>query len=113
MLSTFDLHIIDKEYRKYREKYGDDKVILVKRSHLYKYFYVFLPCLIFSLVMILLVLLFFIVSDEIGKLYWYLKLLFTGACFLFFTAKLTTPILDYYMDFTIITPKEITQYDQQ
>jgi hypothetical protein len=95
------------------EKYGPDKVIVVRRDPIYLWFKIIIPSLFWF--------------GIIGLFLWYstkisfglsqntimfarlLLLLIVGIIRLF---KISHKLIDYYMDFCIITPVQITSYDQ-
>lgn len=112
MFSTFDINLVKKEYTRYAHKFGADNILLVKRSYVYKFIYILAPSFSFWILFILF-LLFGILNNISYDLYWFVKFSFFIFCLFVFIGVLTRKILSYYMDFTIVTPGEIVQYNQK
>lgn len=112
MLSTFDTKLVQKEFRKYTQKHGIEKVLLIQRDPIYRNIYIILPTVGFLILVSV-----FVVTGIINNIdysvYWYIKLGLLCFAFLFFLYRISDKVLNYYLDFTIITPQEIVQYDQK
>lgn len=112
MISTFDIHLLDKEYKKYSQKYGSENVILIQRDGIYRNIYIVLPSLGFLAIMIVFMI-FWVINNIDYSAYWYFKVSIVVVWLLFFLYRISDKVLNYYLDFTIITPLEIVQYDQK
>jgi len=112
MLSTFDTKLVQKEYKKYAQKHGAQHILLIKRDAIYRNLYIVFPGIGFLIIISI-----FIVTGIINNidysLYWYMKIGLLGCMLLFFLYRVSDKVLNYYLDFTIITPQEIVQYDQK
>lgn len=112
MLSTFDINIVKKEYTKYLQKYEHNKVMLIQRDEMYRNIYIILPSIGFLSIVIFFVI-FGILNDINYSVYWYSKLWILIFALIFFLYRISDKVLNYYLDFTIITSSEIVQYDQK
>ncbi len=73
MLSTFDTKLVQKEYKKYTQKHGIDKTLLIQRDTVYRNIYIILPSIGFLIIAII-----FVVTGIINNIdysvYWYIKI---------------------------------------
>lgn len=112
MFSTFDISLEKKELRKYGEKFWYENVLLIKRDKIYKIMYIMIPAFFFTVWAIV----FFalgILNDVNYSFYWYFKLTIFLVWLFIFLNVLVRKYLNYKLDFTIISPAEVIQYNQQ
>jgi hypothetical protein len=112
MLSTFDTKLVQRELNKYTQKHGADKTLLIQRDTIYRNIYIVLPTIGF-LIFVSIFVITGIVNNVDYSVYWYIKLGLLCCAFFVFLYRISDKVLNYYLDFTIITPQEIVQYDQK
>lgn len=114
IFSNFDTKFDDKALAKAQEEFGAEHVCFVRRDMIYVIFKILLPTLLWAISAGLLLL--FVYGTEFGQLLgsffeWFIRVLI-GISWLMLGIMMSNKFIDYYMDFTIITPKQITTYDQ-
>lgn len=97
------------------ERYGPDNVIAVRRDQIYFVFRVLIPFIVRVLILLVGLRLIYdplsggdLFVEMLRYIVWWLIWLFT----LYVWSKMISKMIDYYMDFTIITPRQIISYDQ-
>lgn len=115
IFSNFDTNLSTQLCEEAREKYGEDGFFFVRRDPIYPILKVYIPILIRFLVCGILLMLYYIWwmdgsawSDILWILIW--TIVISRAIYLFYFA--TDKLVDFYMDYAIITSKQITMYDQ-
>jgi len=115
LFSNFDTEYHIKTYNKFVKEYGKDKVILVQRDKIYLILNVILPWVLF-LLFFLIFLVIALVWDwgEFGNkikraLFWITFLISAGVL----GARFLKKYIDYRLDFAIITPHQVSFYNQQ
>lgn len=114
IFSNFDTNLARNLVIRYAQQYGQDRVIFVKRWTVYLVFNVLFPLFIWSLVLGL-GLLIYIRSLEIDPFFTlFVRLILAVLVFIRFWIlyRAVTGLINYYMDFTIVTPQQIISYDQ-
>lgn len=114
IFSNFDTEFKDKLYEELTKKFWKDKVLLITRDKIFLIFKVILP-LLFLLVLCFFLIIFWVIWDiwdDLNIFKWWLILFFLFMSFLFFFPKILKNLIDYYMDFAVITPKQIIAYNQ-
>jgi uncharacterized membrane protein YdbT with pleckstrin-like domain len=109
---SFDPELRKKELRKYQERYGADNVMLVKRSKLFVWLNIALPIICYLLIYagIMVAVSLNVRNDQtIG----YVAIIGLLAVVLAFLSMHFKRLLDYYLDFIIITPKQVVSFNQQ
>lgn len=117
IFSNFDTRLYSRMHREYDEKYGEEHVVVVKRSRMYFLVYVLVPLILLLSTYWICWYIMFSVLPQIGDellsnlasiMILILLLWVTVRYWLWVIAKL----IDYAMDFCIITPYEIVYYNQ-
>lgn len=115
IFSSFDTDLDTNTYNKYVQKYWKENVLLIYRDYLFLVLYVLLP-LIFYIVLIwslFLLWYFFEFSDStLDSLKWILILLFFISTFFMAWWSILKRYIDYKMDFAVVCPEEIINYNQ-
>ncbi len=113
ILSNFDTEFKERLYKQMIEKYGKDKVILITRDKIFLYMYILIPLVLYLMwLMFLIIIGFFWDWWQFNNIKWWIILFFIVFTFVPFVYKIVKRLIDYYMDFAIITPKEIVSYNQ-
>lgn len=114
ILSNFNTDLADELYHKAVDKFSSEKVMIVRRDPIYLWLKVAVPS---SLRIIGVLVLLYIELQMINE--WVLSgIMITIATlviiilWLIGIRSITGKLIDYYMDFTLVTPKEILSYDQ-
>lgn len=111
LLSSFDINLKEKKMKENIAKYGEEKVLLVKRSRLFLSLRVGLPLLIISIFFAGIIgIMLWQKIDQ--KIIWYSTLIAIGIIFFLFFQVYWTKFCDYILDFVIITPKHVIGYNQ-
>lgn len=114
IFSNFDTKFDDKALLKAQEEFGEEHVWFIRRDRIYVIFKILLPTLLRAMAAGLLLL--FVYGTEFGSLLGRFFQGFVwaiiGISWVMLAVVMTNKIIDYYMDFTIITPTQITTYDQ-
>ncbi len=111
ILSNFDTHFSKKLYDQYAQAFGADKVLVVHKSKMFYYWYVARPLLIR---IILFSIAFYFVYTQFTHIT-RLPIAFRVVVWLYLfliVRKFMRFLIDYKMDFLIVTPKEIMKYNQ-
>lgn len=111
IFSNFDTEFKDKIFKQYQEKFND-KLMLIQRNKVFLYLHVILPILM--LLTIYIFFFFVVISfDFLNNSFWYTLLwFFILWSLLIYSPTLIKKIIDYYMDFVIVTPDQIISYNQ-
>ncbi len=110
IISTFDPKFKKQFLEKSVQEYGQENVVLIKKSHLFFAVKVLLPFILWFLMLIAIVTCSIIYIDIV-----WLKVSICIVAFLVFAfpwSKILKHFLDYRMDFAIITPKSFLRYNQ-
>ena len=114
ILSNFDTRFDDDCVDEACAEYGKDNISFIRRDRIYIIFKIVFPTigrLTISLVLVILA-----YGSGLGRALWYFFQVFIRliVCitWLYLLVKVTIKLIDFYMDFTIITPRQITSYDQ-
>lgn len=111
ILSNFDTKFAESLYTQYVQAFGPDQVILVRRSKMFYYWYVARPLLFW---IILFSVSLYFVFTKYSTIEW-LPIAFwivTWLYLLLIVRKFMKFLIDYKMDFLIVTPKEVMKYNQ-
>ncbi len=111
LFSNFDTRIKYKIHKHYQKMFWEKNVLLVQKSRLFWFLYVFLPFIWYLLSETLVVILAIYFVSHIYITYFIIW--FSFLIFLIFVFPIIKNYLAYSMDFMIITPKEIIKYDQE
>lgn len=107
ILSSFDTNMDIKLYEEYVKKFWEEKVFLVYRYKLFLIFTVRIPIILFVLCFWIL---FYYWS--IWEFNWTILIVLFVICIFTLWLKVLKNFIDFYMDFAIVTPKEIVSYNQ-
>lgn len=112
ILSNFDTWYAKKLQLEYANLFGEEYVIVIKKSRLVRYATIFLPICSFALGTMLGVYVLYTYSIQYPVLYWifwWLVIIWMAVlCKLLFRKY-----IDFTMDFLLVTPKEVMKFDQQ
>lgn len=111
ILSNFDTNQAQKLRDQYAEQFGDDRVLIVRKSKLFYYQHIGLPW--FGYFILLTMAFFFIYGLDdlhIGVEIWFWIIFLV--LFLITVRKTIGHYINYKMDYMIATPNEIMKYDQ-
>lgn len=109
IFSSFDTGLSKRQHNEAIEEYGEEDVLLVHRSPIYLLLRVYNPLAWWVIASILL--LWWMYTTGIWWLItmWWILVIISG---LYIFWRIMSKLIDYYMDFALITPKQITAYDQ-
>jgi len=114
ILSNFDTKFDDICVNEAIEAFDKDHICFIRRDRIYVLLKIFLPTILWLIFSIILLSLAY--GTGVWTTLWSAFQIFIRiivcATWLILLWKVTTKLIDYYMDFTIITPKQITSYDQ-
>ena len=111
IFSNFDTKLKYREYKAKQQKFGADNVELLSKSKLYRFLTADLPFYMRILASLGLLALFNAWLGTKGVLYGALPLM--AISLIVISPKLIKHIIDFNMDFIIITPKTLFRYDQE
>jgi len=111
IFSNFDTRLKHREYIKKKKQYWASHVKLLSKSRLYRSLFVDIPFFMWAISIVLLIILFHSWWWNNWLLYGVLPLAIISI--LFIGPRLIKHIIDYNMDFIIITPKTLYRYDQE
>lgn len=111
IFSNFDTKLKLREYKRNKKEFGDSNVELVSKSGLFRAIFVDLPFFSWAFACLLLMYFFSEWFGRWGVLFGALPItILTG---FFLRPKVIKHLVDYYMDFVIITPTLLYRYDQE
>jgi len=110
-LSNFDTKLKTREYASVQKKHGKDRVELLSKSNLFRVIYVDLPFFARAFVSLLLMYGFNSWRGGAWILWWALPLLIIFWAFVL--PKVIKHLIDYNMDFLIVTPSVLYRYNQE
>lgn len=115
IFSNFDTNLDHAIFAKAKEEFGDHNVLFVRRDKIYLILKVYIPLIIWLILVVAILLLLSGVMSQSGLLWtiisWTVRIVILWSFWL--VSNVTTKkLIDYYMDYTIITPEWVTQYDQ-
>lgn len=115
ILSNFDTSLGKKLLARYQEKYWEERVLFVRRWRIYLLFRVVFPFLLFALLLIPIILFSLNMHryDLVMELFARLVIVIFGALCLWLVVKMIAGLINFYMDYTIVTPRQIISYDQE
>lgn len=109
IFSNFDTGLSQRLCAAEAKEHGEENVLFIKRDKIYLFFRVYLPILWWLVLSALLM--WWAYSTGISWLQttWWIIVIVS---WLFFLTKVIIKLIDYNMDFMIVTPYQITSYDQ-
>ncbi len=111
IFSNFDTKLKRREFDKRTKVYWAEEVLLLSKSKLFRSLRIDSP---FFTHMIGIIVMLFFFNERVwreGVLWWALPLVVIST--LFVAPKILKHLMDYHMDFIIITPKQLLRYDQE
>ncbi len=112
IFSNFDTKLRNRKLKEYQDRYGVDKVMLLDKGWLFLFVKVFPKFISFFVIVIFTIL----VSNRIfwsaQEKYTLYVLLWVFVILLTFAWPVIKHIVDYYMDFALITPKSLIMFNQ-
>lgn len=114
ILSNFDTNLDDIAVQEAAEEFGKDQVCFVRRDRIYVLLKIIIPVFIRLIMAWLLLALAYTwwVREAVWNLFSSFIWIIVLITWSILARKVIWKVIDYYMDFTIITPKTITAYDQ-
>lgn len=109
LFSNFDTNLCDAQYSETCEQYWDDKVLFIRRDKLYLYLRVYRPLLWSSLLCLVIMLLLYINTWGMVVVIWWIVVV---SIILLMWYLSFGKWVDRWMDYTIINPRQVIQYDQ-
>ena len=115
IFSSFDTELSKQIVAEKEARYWADKVLFVRRDPIYLFIKVYLPLLVWLAWSIILVLAWInlLPSDWSGRVVLRVLLWSIAIAWLIVWFIATRKSIDYTMDYTVITPEEVLQYDQE
>lgn len=114
ILSNFNTKLAAELRTKAQEQYGADKVLLIRRDPIYLWMKVVMPSIMWVIVVWVLVFLEMYLFES-----WLIDTIMVGIASIMVLVigivwlwHVWSKLMDYYMDFTIVTPRHIVSYDQ-
>lgn len=112
MVSTLSFSIKSKLHEEYIDKYWSDKVLLVSKARTFFNLFILIPFVLLTICILLLVF-FWLYQDINYNSYRRGKFIFISILCISNLGYFIKRYLDYKLDFTIFTPEEIIQYNQE
>lgn len=114
IFSNFDTQAPLEAYQHALAEYGADKVIFVRRHRIYLLFFVTLPSVIVGIILIAVFLIWFNVlqGTVLGLAGNILFTILFGLIAIMVLVRIILNYINYLLDYTIITPRLITSYNQ-
>lgn len=113
ILSNFDTSLPWKLKKEYDGMFGEDKVLIIRKSKLFFYKYLWWPFMLFGVLLIGGMYSLYVVLDTVPL---EVELVFRAIILMYILAllaKVSGRRVQYKMDFLIVTPKEVIKYDQE
>jgi|AntAceMinimDraft_5_1070358.scaffolds.fasta_scaffold170243_1 hypothetical protein len=114
ILSNFNTKLDDELYAKACKQFGNDKVLIIRRDPIYLWFKVILPSIwrIIGVSMLIWLELRLLDAWVIDRIMMWIASGLIAIVWIVWIIHVCSKLMDYYMDFTIVTPKHIVRYDQ-
>lgn len=114
ILSSFDTRLPQDLYIKYSAQYGQENVIFVRRGTIYLVFMAYLPLLRATILLGAGILGYFysLQVNDIFVILMYIVLAVVALFWFYILYQSVSALMNYYLDFTIVTPQQIISYDQ-
>ena len=114
IFSNFDSEIDDKLLAVAEERFGKENVCFIRRDPIYIVLRVILPTIgrLIFITFILFIVYGTPVIDVLWRVAEWLVWIVVAVTWLYLASHINTKFVDYYFDFTIMTPKQIVAYDQ-
>ena len=112
ILSNFDTQAPLEAYQKALAHYGADKVIFLRRHKVYLTFFVVLPAVLIGLVIIASFFVWQYIAGIFSPLVGNIFTAFFSLLALLVLARVVLNYIKYFLDYTIVTPRLITSYNQ-
>lgn len=117
IFSNFDTNLDDELYKKYVDQHGLENVMVFRRHFIFLIFFVFAPALFYVLWILVFAWMIYLFDIDVADP------LFSSILWIFYAAivllsliwlvfALVKRIIDFYMDFALVTPNEILSYNQ-
>lgn len=110
LLSSFDTELSHRLLKEDAERYWKDKVLLVFRDKIFLIFTVIIPIIVYLATFIWAIIIWFLLDYE--SFYWYSLLFIFVVSFFVVWWKILKLFIDYHMDFAVVNPKQIKNYNQ-
>jgi hypothetical protein len=115
LFSNFDTRLDQEVYAKYISKFPKDKIILIYRDKIFFILFILLPLVFYILFIITLLLIWFWINlwdDILNMIKWWVIIMFLIWSLFSVWRWILKKLIDYHMDFCIVTPWEIVSYNQ-
>lgn len=111
LIGSFDPALKREEFKKYQNRYGNSNVIVIQRSKLFLLLKIIHP-LFWYAVAYSLIIRWATSSIKNAETIWYIAIIWFLLVVILFSIMHTKRLLDYLMDFIIVTPDHIISYNQ-
>jgi len=115
IFASFDTSLYEKTYEEARQKYGENRILLIRRAKCFMVFQILLPLIAFLILI-------FMTIISVNRLISVLEInsgysigtntILIILRIILFWFKIIKKFMDYKMDFTIVTPNEVNTYNQ-
>lgn len=95
------------------KEFGEDKVLTLNKSRLFYYYKFLFPVLGWAVLLIIMLALPYLIREEMGWLVYSIYAAFMLILYLFTLFKPIKHYIDYKMDFSIVTPRALSRYNQE
>lgn len=114
LFSNFDTDLDKKRYEKYAKVYWEEKIYIIYKDKFFYFFKVILPIALYLLAVLFFVccIYFIDLSSGVKNFLRIVFLFFFFISFFFVWRKVLVNMIDYKMDFILVTPDEIVCYNQ-
>ncbi len=111
-LGSFDPHLKEKTIQKYQAKFGKANTLLIQRSGLFLFLKIILPLTIYLIIYTGIIIGIWFMVEGNTEIIGYSAIIGLLIIILIFLSLNLKRLLDYLMDFIIVTPKQIISYNQ-
>ncbi|MCF7834970.1 hypothetical protein K9M48_02845 [Candidatus Gracilibacteria bacterium] len=110
--SNFDTNLKKNVLGEYQERYGKNMVLLLQKSRLFWYLKFFIPLMFYLILFVGSIIASYYIFGEDSKNYIIYVVIGVFLVILTFIGPVIKHIVDYYMDFAVITPNSLVMYNQ-
>ncbi|MFA5747738.1 MAG: hypothetical protein WC872_01360 [Candidatus Absconditabacterales bacterium] len=111
IFSNFDTNFKQYTFKKYQDKFGAQNVLLIQKSKLFLFLKIFLPIFFTTITAFIIIYTSYIILGNQGLIY--LGLPVSIALIIISLFPIIKNLIDFSMDFAIITPESLIRYNQE